>query len=388
LWERLKNTILANSFASALIVTTSQAVNALMSLYAMQYFQASKLQLGYLFTLFFLTSAFSKILAGIFVSQRYLKYIFLTGTLLISLSIAMYDVVPTLELLYLFRVVHGIGFAFANTACLTIASLIVEEGLQSYSVSMVTAFNAIGLILGPLVGTFGTLFFDIPTTFAIVSIIALIAFLFTLYISKGVKLKDSGVSKVGLKDFLFLKEKWFTLNTMAYFAYALIYGTIISYIPAYVKQYYGLNDYSITALFFIFFILSLVSRVVLLKRNDFEFLKGTLSFSLGLSILMIALVGLPSPFEIFITEFALIGLGHGFIYPITAVFISKYSPSGKRFMVNTVYFTSFDFGNAVGPLIASALVTFLPLNLVFLGTAILPSLLFTYVALNLRHLKS
>jgi MFS family permease len=159
--------VLANSITSALIVTTTQAVNALMSLYAMQYFGASKLQLGYLFTFFFLTSAFSKILSGLFVSQKYLKHIFLLGIAFIALSIIMYDIVPSLELLFLFRIIHGIGFAFANTACLTFASLIAGKGLQSYSVSMVTAFNAIGLILGPLIGTFGTLFFDIPKTFAI-----------------------------------------------------------------------------------------------------------------------------------------------------------------------------------------------------------------------------
>lgn len=385
----MKSTIVANSIASALIVTSTQAVNVLMSLYAMQYFGASKSHLGYLFTLFFLTSALSKILSGIFVGQKYLKHIFLLGIFFIAISISMYDVVFSLEFLFIFRILHGIGFAFANTACLTLASLSVDESLQSYSVSMVTAFNAIGLILGPLVGTFGTLFFDIPKTFAIVSIIVATSFLFAFHASRNVNLKDAGFNfhEVKVSDFLFLKEKWFIVSTFSYFAYALIYGTIISYIPPFAKQNFGLNDYGITTLFLIFFLLSLISRVILVRRNGGEFLKKMLTFSLGVSIFMIALISFSNSFEIFIVEFALVGLGHGFIYPVTALIISKNSSSEKRYMVNTVYFTSFDFGNAIGPLIASILVAFLSLNLVFFGTAIIPFIIFLCISLYLKYLK-
>lgn len=381
--------MLANSITSALIVTTTQAVNALMSLYAMQYFCASKLQLGYLFTFFFLTSAFSKILSGLFISQKYLKHIFLLGIAFIALSIIMYDIVPSLELLFLFRIVHGIGFAFANTACLTFASLIAGKGLQSYSVSMVTAFNAIGLILGPLIGTFGTLFFDIPKTFAIVSIIAAVSFLFAFHTTTNVSLESTKLvsHKINLNDFLFIKEKWFVISSLSYFAYALIYGTIISYIPPFVKQNFGLNDYDITTLFFIFFTLSLVSRVILVRKNGAGFLKKMLTFSLGISIFMISLISFSNSFETFILEFALIGLGHGFIYPITALIISKNSPTEKLYTINTIYFTSFDFGNAVGPFIASILVTFLPLNLVFFGTAFIPLIIFLFTIIYSKNLN-
>ncbi|MBC7091188.1 MAG: MFS transporter [Nitrososphaeria archaeon] len=386
----MKNIILSNSITSALIVTSTQAVNALMSLYAMQYFGASKLQLGYLFTFFYLTSALSKILSGIFISQKYLKHIFLLGIVFIAFSITMYDFAHSLEILFLFRILHGVGFAFANTACLTFASLIADEGLQSYSVSMATAFNAIGLILGPLVGTLGTLFFDIPKTFAIVAIIVAVSFLFAFYTTRSVGLKKTEFvfHKIGLNDFLFVKEKWFIISTLSYFAYALIYGTIISYIPPFAKQNFGLNDYDITSLFFIFFILSLVARVILVKRNGGGFLKKVLTFSLAISIFMFSLISFSNSFEVFILEFALIGLGHGFIYPITALIISKNSPSEKLYTINTVYFTSFDFGNAVGPFIASILVTFLPLNLVFFGTAFFPLTIFLFVIKYSKGLKA
>ncbi|MEM3503537.1 MAG: MFS transporter [Nitrososphaeria archaeon] len=384
----MKNAILANSITSALIVTSTQAINALMSLFAIQYFSASKFELGYLFTLFFLTSAFSKILSGLFISQKYLKHIFLLGIFFIASSIAMYNVVPSLELLFVFRILHGVGFAFANTACLTLASFIVEGSLKSYSVSMVTAFNAIGLILGPLLGTVGTFFFDIPTTFMTVSMIVLISFIFAFYASKNVKLESAKATfhRMKLNDFLFLKEKWFIVSTLSYFAYALIYGTIISYIPPFIKQNFGLNDYNITTLFLIFFILSLLSRVILVKRNGLEFLKKMLTFSLSTSILMFGLISFSYNFETFIIEFALIGLGHGFVYPITALFISKKAPSEKLYMINTVYFTSFDFGNAAGPFIASLLLAFLPFNFIFLGTSVISLTLFFLVTLCIRNL--
>ncbi|MEM1985690.1 MAG: MFS transporter [Nitrososphaeria archaeon] len=384
----MKNAILANSITSALIVTSTQAINALMSLFAIKYFNASKFELGYLFTLFFLTSAFSKILSGLFISQKYLKHIFLLGIFFIASSIAMYNVVPSLELLFVFRILHGVGFAFANTACLTLASFIVEGSLKSYSVSMVTAFNAIGLILGPLLGTVGTFFFDIPTTFMTVSMIVLISFIFAFYASKNVKLESAKATfhRMKLNDFLFLKEKWFIVSTLSYFAYALIYGTIISYIPPFIKQNFGLNDYNITTLFLIFFILSLLSRVILVKRNGLEFLKKMLTFSLSTSILMFGLISFSYNFETFIIEFALIGLGHGFVYPITALFISKKAPSEKLYMINTVYFTSFDFGNAAGPFIASLLLAFLPFNFIFLGTSVISLTLFFLVTLCIRNL--
>ncbi len=379
---------MANSITSALIVTSTQAVNALMSLFAIQYFNASNSDLGYLFTLFFLTSAFSKILSGLFISQKYLKRIFLLGIFFITYSILMYNVISSLELLLMFRILHGIGFAFANTACLTLASFIVEGSLKSYSVSMVTAFNAIGLILGPLIGTLGTFFFDIPTTFTIVLIIVVISFLFAFYASKNFKLEAADVVfyKMRVNDFLFLKEKWFIVSILSYFAYALIYGTIISYIPPFIKQKFGLNDYNITTLFLIFFILSLLSRVILVKRNGLEFLKKKLIFSLSISILMFGLISFSGHLEIFILEFALIGLGHGFVYPITALFISKNAPSEKLYMINTVYFTSFDFGNAAGPLIASLIIPFLPYNFVFLGVSIISCIIFSPIILYLKHL--
>lgn len=299
----------------------------------------------------------------------------------------MYNVVPSLELLFTFRILHGIGFAFANTACLTLASFIVEDSLKSYSVSMVTAFNAIGLILGPLLGTLGTFFFDIPTTFTIVSIIIVISFLFAFYASKNFKLGTADVvfHKIRVNDFLLLKEKWFIVSTLSYFAYALIYGTIISYIPPFIKKF-GLNDYNITTLFLIFFILSLLSRIILVKRTGLEFLKKMLIFSLSISIFMFGLVGFSNYLETFVLEFTLIGLGHGFVYPITALFISKNAPTKKLYMINTVYFTSFDFGNAAGPLIASLIIPFLPYHFVFLSVSIISCIIFSPTILYLKHL--
>lgn len=385
----MKSTVLSNSLTSALIITTHQAANVLMPLYAIEYFSASMPQVGYLFTAFFLSSTFSKIFAGIFVKQKYLKHLLILSTLLITISIASYVIVPSVAYLMLVRIVHGIGFGITITACLTIASLIVEKEMQSYSVSLFAVFTVIGLIVGPLVGTFGTLFYDIPKTLLIVSFISLIAFFLAAYTIKDRMLKCSydDMHEIVLKRFDFVREGWFMLNFMAYFAYALIYGTLVAYVPPYVKQNFGLNDYYITALFFIFSIFSLASRIILTKHSPTEFLKKILVFSLGISILMMALISFSNSLIMFVIEFPLIGLGHGFIYPITALFISKNSPQDKRFMANTIYLISFDLGNAIGPIIASSLTTILPLNLVFVAMTVFPTMLLIYLLMNIRSLN-
>jgi predicted MFS family arabinose efflux permease len=349
----------------------------------------SETELGYLFTAFFLTSAFSKIVVGFFVKQRYLAVLYTLGTFLISLSIFLYVLSPNLWFLILFRTSHGIGFAISNVACLTVASLIVKEEQQSSSISLVSTFAALGLIVGPLLGTFGTLFFDIPFTFELVSIITLVSFALSLYTvrDKELRIRYQGQRDQSPKRSLtFLKEEWFLLNVAAYFAYALIYGTLIAYFPLYAVQLFGFKNYDITTLFFIFFVFALLSRLILTKKNDTKFLKKMLVISIGISITMLAFISVVSILPLFVLAFTFIGFGHGFVYPITALFISKNSNTQQRLTVNTLYYTSFDLGNALGPILASMMFSFLPLNLVFFGSAILPAILLIVIATNITHI--
>lgn len=161
----------------------------------------------------------------------------------------------------------------------------------------------------------------------------------------------------------------------------------MAYVPAYAKQIYFFTNYQITSLWLGFFTLTVISRLVLTRKNETRFLKRMLVACLAISILMLITIGLASTSVIFSMAVVLIGLSHGFIYPVTALLIVKNSPTGQRLATNTLYTVSFDLGNALGPVIASVMVGYVPINLTFIGSAVLPAGLFVVVLKNINFVS-
>lgn len=380
--------IIFNSIISTFYSINNVAITPLLSLFALTYLDATKEELGYIMSAFFIASVASKLIIGFLIKQKHLFTLQTFSLIIMVLSPVFYVFSGNVLAFALVRIIHGFGFAVMFLSCLTIATILIGEK-NNFSISILMAFTAIGMTLAPLLSTIFTFYFDIPTTFLLVSGITCLSLPLSIYLtSKKNLLFDKATEKLSLKEITdsFFKEKWFTSSFLAYFAYALIYGTITTYVPPYARQSFGFADYQITAMFFGLFIFTIFTRALLIKRNEKTFLKHILLSSLIFTILLLILLGIIKDPTLFASTFVLIGIGHGFIYPITAILVSNGSPPEHRLEANTLFLISFDLGNVIGPMVASLMVSFMPLNYVLIGSAVLPTLIWFLVVKNARSI--
>ncbi|MEM3403670.1 MAG: MFS transporter [Nitrososphaeria archaeon] len=380
--------IIFNSVIGTFYSINNVAITPLLSLFALTYLNATKEELGYIMSAFFIASVVSKLIIGFLIKQRYLFTLQAFSLLLMILSPILYVFSGNVLGFALVRIIHGFGFAVIFLSCLTIATILIGER-NDFSISVLMTFAAIGMTLAPLLSTIFTFYFDISTTFLLISIITCLSLPFSLYLtSKKSLLFDKASKKLSLKEITnsFFKEKWFKSSFLAYFAYALIYGAITTYIPPYARQSFGFADYQITAMFFGLFIFTIFTRIILIKRNEKSFLKQILLSSLIFTISLLVLLGIIKDPILFAFTFVLIGIGHGFIYPIAAILVSNSSPPEHRLEANTLFLISFDLGNVIGPMVASLMVSFMPINHVLIGSAVLPTIIWVLVVKSINSI--
>ena len=244
----MNKTVVLNGLTSAFFGMNSLIITPLVSLFALKYLGATEAELGYVIATFYIMSALSKIVVGFFVRQKYVFFLQIFGLLLIILSSASYMIAGNVVFLVFLRAIHGIGYGICFAANLTVAAIVAEVDDRSRSINIYLVLSAVGMLIGPLLGTFATLYFNIPFAFEVAAIVSSIGLMFSLYVTKkNYHLSYNNDSPhISWKAIDFVTEKWFIVSVSAYFAYALIYEAIITYVPPYAKQAYGFANYDVT----------------------------------------------------------------------------------------------------------------------------------------------
>lgn len=349
------------------IVTTSGQMSApILSLYALSHLQASTAEIGLIFSIFSLSSLVVRLLMGLFFSGDFLMKALVAGLIVNSCSMLSYAVAPNVPALIGVRTIHGAAFAFDVTTMLTLSSLVASSDQEvSSSVSKYTTGVALGLMLGPAIGTLTVSALGLRYTLVaagIASIPAIIAASVLFRESRGICIWPSS-SRPSTKDLkALLHNDGLRLSTLIYLCYTVAYGVVLAYAPVVGKLDLQMREESITLLFFGYFAITLICRASLPKILGKISITQLLIISLSAAAAGLFTMGISLSLALFVLGFELTALGHGFIFPLTAMIVAKTITPELRMLGNSIYLSSWDAGLMIGPLFSSTLTYSLPLR--------------------------
>ncbi|WP_251553630.1 MFS transporter [Neobacillus muris] len=299
--------------------------------------------------------------AGNWLETKGRGIVYLSGLVIFVISVGSFGFLAGISLLFMMRVVQGIGWGFSTTASGTIATDLIPpsrrgEGLGYYGVS-----GNIAMAIGPALGLTLTGFLPFKQLFLICAGLGLMAFI----LSSRIKYKKVVPGTVKTK--LAIYEKSALKPSLLLFFLTVTFGGIATFLPLYTaeKQIAGIQLY-----FLLYALATLATRMFAGQLYD---RKGhTAVFAPGSLLILIAmllLAWLPNNMVLY-TAAVLYGLGFGSVQPALQAWAIEKAPMTRRGLANATFFSFFDLGVGIGAMMFGQIGQFFGYSSIYKTSAI------------------
>jgi DHA1 family multidrug resistance protein-like MFS transporter/DHA1 family quinolone resistance protein-like MFS transporter len=267
------------------------------------------------------------------------------GLVIDTLSIYLLSVADSVPQVIIFRTLVGVAHSFFWPPCESIISQSTTPENRVKAISQFMAFFVVGLMIGPLVGSFLLEHFDMSyrMIFQIAAFSIATSLVASLVLSKNGKPAHTGVMSIASAKHLI---KFPTVIAILLFC-SISFGVFLAIIPAYMSER-KISESNIELLFFVFGISRLASLFVsnfLMKK----FLASLLLVILSISAGMLMLFYSHSMIE-FSIAVLLLGFGFSVYFPLTFEIIMRKAKENVGALIGA-YEATFGMGWAFGPLI-------------------------------------
>lgn len=278
--------------------------------------------------------------AGIAVDSKGRRMLYLIGLGIFVLSVGSFGFIHSILLLFIMRIIQGIGWGFSTTASGTIATDLIPPKKRGEGMGYFGLSGNIAMAFGPSLGLFLADAISFSQLFFICSGLGLLALLFAFKIQyKEIQRKKQQRKKWDIF------EKSALPPALLIFFITVTFGGIASFLPIYTMQ----KDISGIHWYFLLYAGSvLISRVFAGKLYDLKghrvvFIPGALLIIVAMTLLS----WLPSSIILY-TAAVLYGLGFGTVQPALQAWSVKEAALDRRGMANATFFSFFDLGIGVG----------------------------------------
>lgn len=284
--------------------------------------------------------------AGKMLETKGRRIIFLIGLAIFAFSVGSFGFMGSIGLLFLMRIVQGVGWGLSSTASGTIASDIIPakrrgEGMGYYGLS-----GNLALALGPTLGLFLVTVLPFQQLFLICSLLGILAMIMASLITYQ-KVERDPVAALSAKRFD-IYEKSALQPSLLIFFISVTFGGIATFLPLYTaeKGVSGIQWY-----FLLYALALMVTRLFSGRLYDRRghraiFVPSALLIMSG----MLLLAWMPGESVLYIAA-VLYGMGFGSVQPaLQAWSIEKTAPNRKA-MANATYFSFFDLGVGIGAIV-------------------------------------
>lgn len=267
------------------------------------------------------------------------------GLVIDSLSIYLLSVADSVPQVIIFRTLVGVAHSFFWPPCESIISQSTTPQNRVKAISRFMAFFVVGLMIGPLIGSFLLENFDVSyrIIFQIAAFSIATSLVFSLVLSKNDKTAHTGIISISSAKHLI---KFPTVIAILLFC-SISFGVFLAIIPAYMNER-KISESNIELLFFVFGI----SRLASLLTSSFlmkKFLVSLLLVILSISGGMLMLFYSHSMIE-FSIAVLLLGFGFSVYFPLTFEIIMRKAKENVGALIGA-YEATFGIGWAFGPLI-------------------------------------
>ncbi|MFJ7640170.1 MFS transporter [Peribacillus sp. NPDC097224] len=284
--------------------------------------------------------------AGKMLETKGRRIIFLIGLAIFAFSVGSFGFMGSIGLLFLMRIVQGVGWGLSSTASGTIASDIIPakrrgEGMGYYGLS-----GNLALALGPTLGLFLVTVLPFQQLFLICSLLGILAMIMASLITYQ-KVERDPIAALSAKRFD-IYEKSALQPSLLIFFISVTFGGIATFLPLYTaeKGVSGIQWY-----FLLYALALMVTRLFSGRLYDRRghraiFVPSALLIMSG----MFLLAWMPGESVLYIAA-VLYGMGFGSVQPaLQAWSIEKTAPNRKA-MANATYFSFFDLGVGIGAIV-------------------------------------
>jgi MFS family permease len=298
--------------------------------------------IGFVVGIFTFSALLIRPYAGHALETKGRRFVYLLGLAIFVLSVGSFGFAASIILLFVIRIVQGVGWGFSTTASGTIATDLIPasrrgEGMGYYGLS-----GNLALAFGPALGLALSGVLSFLQLFLICAALGLAALLLSSTI-RYKQVEKAAVNTVTIKwDFY---EKTAIKPSVLLFFITVTFGGIATFLPLYAasKHISGIQWY------FLFYALALMlTRTFAGKLYDTRghraiFIPGALLILAA----MILLAWLPNSGILYLAAI-LYGFGFGSIQPALQAWSIEEAAMNRKGMANATFFSFFDLGIGIG----------------------------------------
>lgn len=314
--------------------------------------------------------------AGHMLESKGRGFVYMLGLLIFVLSIGAYGLIASILLLFIIRVIQGIGWGFSTTAGGTIATDVIPPRRRGEGMGYFGLSGNIALAFGPALGLslVGTISFS--QLFFICAVLGLIAFILSSRIHYK-KVDQSSNKSTTVKFDIF--EKTAIQPSVLLFFITVTFGGIATFLPLHAieKNVEGIQLYFLVYAIFLMISRTFAGKIYDKRGHLYVFVPGTL-LVFGA---MLLLAWLPSTTVLLIGA-ALYGLGFGSVQPALQAWSVENADNNRKGMANATFFSFFDLGIGVGAIVFGQFAYYLGYASIYLtsaGSVLISILVYIYL---------
>ncbi|WP_438497053.1 MFS transporter [Paenibacillus sp. IHBB 3054] len=317
-------------------------LNATITVFALNEFNASPSQGGLVSGIFIIGALISRLFTGRIVNSVEPKKILIIGLILFTLTTLLYFADYGITFLILSRFLHGVALGIASTVLGTIVALIIPgarkgEGIGYYAVS-----TALATGFGPFIGLYMNQHTSFDMIFSLCFLLAILSLLVALFFFNVPNLKMEGTLKISS----FIEPKALPIS-MIILTMTFSFSAVLSYLNIYAIE---IDLVDAASFFFVLYSVAvLISRPFtgrLMDRKGANFIMYPAITIYGAGMLLLGSAG--NSVTLLLAG-AMIGIGFGNISSITQTIAVNAVEPHRVGLATSTFLIFFEMGTGTGP---------------------------------------
>ncbi|MBF0708736.1 MFS transporter [Alkalihalobacillus hwajinpoensis] len=268
------------------------------------------------------------------------RIIFLIGLIVFVISVGSYAFTGSLILLFLMRVVQGLGWGMSTTAVGTIATDLIPQKRRGEGMGYFGLAGNLAMAFGPALGLFLIALSGFQTMFLIAASAGLLSFIIAAFI----RYKPANKTPIERKKWDIF-EKTALMPSILLFFITMVFGGIATFLPLYAEQLGidGIEWYFVVFAVSLMLVRAFAGQIYDRKGHKAIFLPGAFLILLA----MVDLTLLANQFMLILAA-VLFGIGFGSVQPALQAWAVNEAPLHRKGMANATFFSFFDLGVGLG----------------------------------------
>ncbi|MFD2209818.1 MFS transporter [Virgibacillus halophilus] len=323
--------------------------------------------------------------AGHTLESKGRQFVYMLGLVIFVISVGSFAFITSIVILFMMRVVQGVGWGFSTTATGTIATDLIPSERRGEGMGYFGLSGNLALAFGPTLGLTLAGKITFMQLFLICGSMGVLALLLSSKIryKKVEALPDKSTT---VKFDIF--EKTAIQPSVLLFFITVTFGGIASFLPLYAAQKHinGIELYFLVYAIFLMVSRTFAGRIYDKKGHLYVFLPGT-----AMVLIAMALLSWLPNLTVMLVAAGFYGLGFGSVQPALQAWAVDKAPSYRKGMANATFFSFFDLGVGLGAIVFGQLAGIWGYYAIYVtaaGSVAISMLLYVYLLIRSRKIVS